>query len=85
MECGGLIMEPGVSYGYAGKVCYCANPKRANRYHTQQQLMTQQGGLSQMGSPSLLELQTRVKALEDKIDDFMNDMVKVIKDLRDRE
>lgn len=21
--CGGLIMEPGVSYGYAGKVCHC--------------------------------------------------------------
>jgi len=25
MTCGGLIMEPGKVYGYAGPVCYC-NP-----------------------------------------------------------
>lgn len=23
MTCGGLIMEPGVAYGYTGKICHC--------------------------------------------------------------
>lgn len=26
--CGGLIMKPGVSYGYAGPVCHCIVPPR---------------------------------------------------------
>lgn len=28
-SCGGLIMEQGVAYAYAGKVCHCALPKPA--------------------------------------------------------
>jgi hypothetical protein len=41
IKCGGLIMRPGVVYGYAGLVCYCPEPQRS------QQNNYSQGGLSQ--------------------------------------
>lgn len=31
LNCGGLIMEPGISYGYAGKVCLCPVKPRWQR------------------------------------------------------
>lgn len=33
MTCGGLIMEPGKVYGYAGKTCHCAKPTPASIGH----------------------------------------------------
>lgn len=27
LKCGGLVMDPGVSYSWGGSVCYCQEPK----------------------------------------------------------
>ena len=31
LTCGGLIMEPNTSYGYAGKTCHCIVPPKIQR------------------------------------------------------
>jgi hypothetical protein len=47
MTCGGLIMEPGIAYGYSGPVCHCiASPKYQKPMNQQSFGSSSQGGLT---------------------------------------
>lgn len=37
LTCGGLIMEPGQLYSYAGKICYCPREVKVCRPASQEQ------------------------------------------------
>lgn len=42
LTCGGLIMEPGISYGYAGKICHCYEPPRIRKRASEQQIVKEE-------------------------------------------
>lgn len=43
LTCGGLIMKPGISYGYSGPICHCHVPPKIQRP------ASEQGSLGQLG------------------------------------
>lgn len=55
MNCGGLIMEPGKVYAYAGKVCGCTKPAPASIGHVVELSPAQvKAGLAGIQAPSSL-------------------------------
>ncbi len=62
LACGGLVLVPGITYGYAGKVCHCAETPRIRRRASERDNES-------AGQPpcSCAAKDARIKELEDAI------------------